>query len=110
MSKMIIGSTFTLCCLGLILLGGCAQSGGAALASTIAVIINEDKLPSDFIGDAVSGEDCNSIRRMEDGGPLCRKLITPEFIDRPVYCYRTLGAVECFDKRDPYGTGAQMIE
>ncbi len=110
MAKTIINLAFGLCCSGLILLGGCAESGVGFAASTIAVIINEDKLPSDFIGDAVSGEDCNSIRRMEDGGPLCRKLITPEFIDRPVYCYRTLGAVECFDKRDPYGTGAQMIE
>ncbi|MFK7867207.1 MAG: hypothetical protein AB8B77_07205 [Alphaproteobacteria bacterium] len=87
-----------------------AEPGVLLAASSLAIIITEDKLPTDLIGDAATGEDCNAIRRLEDKGPLCRPHITPEIIDRPIYCYRTLGAVECFSKRDPYDSSAQIIE
>lgn len=86
------------------------ETGAALVATSIAIIITEGKLPTDLVADEITGEDCNAIRRFKDKGDLCRPRIKPEFIDKPVYCYRTLGAVECYDRRDPYKVGAQMIE
>ena len=95
------------------LLGLSACSGIEPLAavgiSSVAVIITEDKLPTDLIADAVTNQDCNSIRKMEDKGPLCRDKAEETYIETPVFCYRTLGTIECYDKRDPNNVGAQHI-
>lgn len=86
-------------------LTGCASNlatpAGIFLAST-AVVINEDKTPTDLIASAMTGMDCDTIRKSRDKGPLCR----PEeeaVIERPIFCYRTLGTINCFDRPDPYG-------
>ena len=92
----------------LILTGCGAEPGFIALAGATSTIINTDKLPTDFIGDAVTGLDCNTIRQTRDKGPLCR---APEqrVIERPVYCYRTLGDMNCYEQPDPFGDGAQQV-
>ena len=90
-------------------LAGCgAEPGFVALAGATSTIINTDKLPTDFIADAVTGLDCNSIRQSRDKGPLCR---APEqrVIERPVYCYRTLGDMNCYEAPDPFRDGAQQV-
>ncbi|MEQ8604569.1 MAG: hypothetical protein RIB45_14740 [Marivibrio sp.] len=92
-------------------LGGCIGGVGtgallAAGATTTTVL--EDKLPSDFIAEAVTGQDCSYIRQLEDKGPLCRPE-RREVIERPLYCYRTLGQIECFEERDPYGIGQRTV-
>jgi hypothetical protein len=74
---------------------------GLAAVST-AIIINEDKTPSDIIASAVTGEDCNTIRKSRDKGPLCRAP-REEIIEPPLFCYRTLGDINCFAEPDPYG-------
>lgn len=85
-----------------------AEPGFIALAAATSTVVNSDKLPTDFIADAVTGLDCNSIRQSEDKGPLCR---APEqrVIERPVYCYRTLGNINCYDHPDPYRDGAEQV-
>lgn len=87
---------------------GGADAGFLAVAGATSTIINTDKLPTDFIADAVTGLDCNSIRQSRDKGPLCR---APEqrVIERPVYCYRTLGDMNCYERPDPFGDGAQQV-
>ena len=77
-------------------------------AVTTAVIINEDKTPSDLIASAGTGQDCDTIRKSRDKGPLCRAP-REEVIEAPVFCYRTLGTVNCFAEPDPYGYDQQEI-
>ncbi|RVU38784.1 hypothetical protein EOI86_05815 [Hwanghaeella grinnelliae] len=96
--------------LAILALAGCggAEPGFLALTAATSTVINSDKLPTDFIADAVTGLDCNSIRQSMDKGPLCR---APEqrVIERPVYCYRTLGTINCYDQPDPYRDGAEQV-
>ncbi|MDF1749853.1 MAG: hypothetical protein P1V34_13360 [Alphaproteobacteria bacterium] len=77
-------------------------------AVTTAVIINEDKTPSDLLASAITGQDCDTIRKNRDKGPLCRAP-REEVIEAPVFCYRTLGNVNCFSEPDPYGYDQQEI-
>ena len=96
--------------LTILALAGCsgAEPGFLALTAATSTVVNSDKLPTDFIADAVTGLDCNSIRQSMDKGPLCR---APEqrVIERPVYCYRTLGTINCYDQPDPYRDGAEQV-
>ena len=92
---------------------GCAASslGVGLLTASTSVIVMEDKLPTDLLAEYATGKDCNAIRRMEDKGPLCRSPARiVEYIEPLIYCYRTLGAVECYDRPDPYNAGARPIE
>lgn len=88
-----------------LILSGCASDlatpAGLLMAST-AVVINEDKTPTDLIASAVTGLDCDTIRKSRDKGPLCRPQ-EQDVIERPIFCYRTLGTINCFDRPDPYG-------
>jgi hypothetical protein len=102
---------------GLLLLAACdtAASGVAGVSTAAALgvgatafIINEDKLPTDLIAEAVTGLDCNTIRKQKDKGPLCRPA-RQEVIEAPVYCYKTLGRIDCFDRPNPYGYQQQTI-
>lgn len=84
-------------------LAGCtgAETGFALAVGATSTLINTDKLPFDHIGDAVTGLDCNSLRRMEDGGALCRSKDYGRVIEKPVYCYPTLGEMDCYAYPDP---------
>ncbi|MDW3207137.1 MAG: hypothetical protein R8L07_16480 [Alphaproteobacteria bacterium] len=79
-----------------------------ALLATGAVIIAEDKTPTDLIASAVTGMDCDTIRKSRDKGPLCRPE-KEEVIEAPLYCYRTLGTVNCFERPNPYGYQQRTI-
>ena len=92
-------------------LGGCiggVGTGALLAAGATTTTVMEDKLPSDFIAEAVTGQDCSYIRHVKDKGPLCRPE-RREVIERPLYCYRTLGQIECFEERDPYGIGQRTV-
>jgi hypothetical protein len=82
-------------------LSGCvfAATPGTLIASSLmasqASLAFTKKLPTDHIGDSVTGLDCNYNRSLKDGGFLCR----PEgaqIVEAPLYCYRTLGRVDCY--------------
>ena len=48
-----------------------------------------------------SGQECNFLKSQKDGGPLCRDSFERVVYEPPLYCYRTLGEIACYDKRDP---------
>ncbi|MBP5856807.1 hypothetical protein KAJ83_07290 [Marivibrio halodurans] len=88
-------------------IGGVSAPAVAAVGAT-ATIVLEDKLPTDYLAEAVTGQDCSYIRHVEDKGPLCRPP-RREVVERPLYCYRTLADIECFEERDPYGIGQRTV-
>lgn len=94
------------------LLAGCSGSDvltpATLLMASAAVVINEDKTPSDLIASSMTGLDCDTIRKSRDKGPLCRPL-QEDVIDPPVYCYKTLGKIDCFRTPDPYGYPQQKV-
>jgi hypothetical protein len=70
--------------------------GGAMLAN----FIYTDKLPTDYLAEFASGQECNFLKAQKDGGPLCRDSFERVVYEPPLYCYRTLGEIACYDKRD----------
>jgi hypothetical protein len=71
--------------------------GGAMLAN----FVYTDKLPTDYLAEFASGQECNFLKSQKDGGPLCRDSFERVVYEPPLYCYRTLGEIACYDKRDP---------
>ncbi len=96
--------------LAALLLAGCFGVGApAAIAGGAAsTVIAEDKLPTDFLAEAVTGQDCNYIRHLDDKGPYCRPR-ERRVIERPLYCYRTLGGIDCYEERNPYGVHQRTV-
>jgi len=79
--------------------------GGAMLAN----FIYTDKLPTDYIAEFASGQECNFLKAQKDGGPFCRDSFEQIVYEAPLYCYRTLGEIACYDKRDPYGPSTTQV-
>ncbi len=93
-----------LCTVGL---GGClVQSGVVLSGAALYSLTTTDKLPHDHLVSAATGADC-SIVAFEQTGQYC----PPELaVDRSdVYCYRTLGGVDCHLIPDPYRNGNRAI-
>ena len=89
------------CVLGTSFLGSAAIISGTSFVHT-------QNLPTDTIAEAVTGYDCSFVRQLKDGGTLCRNP-HKEYVEAPRYCYRELGTVTCYNKEDPYNTGAKAI-
>lgn len=91
-----------------------AACGGAesvyVIGASLANFIHTDRVPLDYIAEYASGQECNLLKSIEDGGPLCRKSFTRTVIEPPLYCYRTIGKPSCYVSPDPYKTGAQTIK
>ena len=88
----------------------CGTSSFLVLSSSLANFIQTDKLPIDYVAEWASGKECRSLAAMKDGGPLCRKSFEPPRIfQKPIYCYRTLGRITCYDEPDPYRTSLQRV-
>lgn len=79
--------------------------GGAALAN----FVYSDKLPTDYIAEFASGQECSFLKSLKDDGPLCRESFDRVVYERPIYCYRTLGRIDCFEHRDPYGRSTTRV-
>lgn len=97
---------------GLLFLSGCGPETMAlyGAAATTAMIVETDKTPSDLLGSVATGMDCDTIRAKRDKGAWCRQPDAGVVIEPPLYCYRTLGTVSCYDRPDPYGTGQQEVK
>ena len=80
------------------------------LGAGLANFIHTDRVPTDYIAEYASGQECNLLKSIEDGGPLCRNSFNPTVVEPPLYCYRTLGEPSCYVSPDPYKTGAQTIK
>ena len=100
--------------IGLALLAGLSGCTAIALAPAAAVYaavegvsLNQtDKLMSDHVVSAVTGQDC-SFLKYKDTGNYCRsaaEIAASEAIarrDLSDYCYRRRGMVTCYDTPDP---------
>ena len=94
-----------------VLLAACGTTttfyfAGASLAN----FIYTDKLPTDYLAEFASGQECNFLKSQKDGGPLCRDSFDRVVYERPLYCYRTLGEIACYDKQDPYGRNSTRVQ
>ncbi|NKB58945.1 MAG: hypothetical protein GKS00_21660 [Alphaproteobacteria bacterium] len=93
----------------LFLLTSCGTESVFVLGAGLANFVYTDKVPTDYIAEAASGKECNLLQAIEDGGPMCRDSFEQQVIEKPIYCYRTLGQPTCYATPDPYGTGAERI-
>lgn len=94
----------------LLALAACGSSSFLVLSSSVANFIQTDKMPTDYVAEWASGKECRALVAMKDGGPLCRKSFDPPRVyEKPVYCYRTLGSITCYDEPDPYRTSTQRV-
>ena len=93
----------------LFLLTACGTESVYVTGPGLANFVHTDKLPTDYIAERASRKECNLLKSIEDGGPMCRDSFKREVIEKPIYCYRTLGQPTCYATPDPYGTGAERI-
>lgn len=93
-----------------VLLGSCgpmAMSGLPFLGQADAVtVIGTDKTIADHLVSFSSGKNCSTVRR-ERGLHYCEE-DEPEVKSR-VHCYKTLGRVTCYNRRDPHASGARKL-
>lgn len=94
----------------LFLLASCGTESAFVLGAGLANFVYTDQVPTDYIAEFASGKQCNLLKAIQDGGPLCRDSFTRQIIEKPIYCYRTLGLPTCYATPDPYGTGARKIQ
>jgi len=87
----------------------CGTESVYVLGAGLANFIYTDQVPTDFVAEYASGKQCSLLKAIEDGGPLCRDSYQRKIIEKPIYCYRTIGVPTCYATPDPYGTGAQQI-
>jgi hypothetical protein len=95
------------------LLSGCAVAALPAAAVYGGVeglsLNHTDKLMSDHVVSAVTGQDC-SFLKYKNTGIYCRSAAeiaeqaAKERRDLSGYCYRRLGTVTCYDSPDPTAT------
>ena len=71
-----------------------------------ATVITTGKTISDHIVSYATGKNCSTVRR-QTGQNFCEEddLSTPE----EIYCYNSLGDVNCFASPQPYGQGGQTV-
>ena len=93
----------------LFLLTACGTESVYVIGTGLANFVHTDNLPTDYIAERASGKEFNLLKSIEDGGPMCRDSFKREVIEKPIYCYRTLGQPTCYATPDPYGTGAERI-
>ena len=96
------------------LLSGCAVAALPAAAVYGGVeglsLNHTDKLMSDHLVSAVTGQDC-SFLKYKDSGIYCRSAAeiaeqaAKERRDLSSYCYRRLATVTCYDSPDPTASG-----
>lgn len=90
------------------LLAGC--SGTAAVVAggaSLATFINTDKFVTDHVASAATGMDCSSLNVTTKQGAYCKAYQDPKAAALAAeqnypFCYRTLGAITCYDQPDPF--------
>ena len=70
------------------------------LGASMATLPQTKKTPTDHLMSWATGRDCSMIHYEQDGA-FCQD--PPREIDRRnLYCFKTLGGVECHQRPDPY--------
>jgi len=93
-----------------LLLASCGTESVYVLGAGLASFVYTDQVPTDYIAQYASGKQCSLLKAIQDGGPLCRESFTRQIVEKPIYCYRTLGLPTCYATPDPYGTGARKVQ
>lgn len=79
--------------------GGCAPPAMVGMAVSAASLTSTKKTLTDHVATAVMGRDC-SVIALNETGQYCPEQVV---VDRSnLYCYRTLGGVDCHTLPDPY--------
>ncbi len=104
----------------LLLLGGCGGEVGLVLVGASAVsFATTDKFLTDHAVSYATGEDCSALQ-LEQTGDYCRSELenaelAAEAEQRQnaaapeLYCYRTLGDINCYQEPDYQASLAQQI-
>ncbi len=83
---------------GFFILGGCSLVPPVAALDS-ATVMGTKKTMADHLISVASGKDCSTVRSGL-GQSYCKEdELNPE---PAIYCYRTLGAVTCYDRPDPH--------
>lgn len=96
----------------LLVLTGCSLAASAPSAVPPLAgfeglsVIGTQKTLTDHLVSFSTGKDCSTIRK-ERGMTYCveDEVTTPE----EVYCYNTLGAINCYAQPQPYGSEYQPV-
>lgn len=87
-----------------LLLAGCDAAGYLA-AGTGASLVTMQRTPVDAVYSLITGRDC-SVVHAQRNGEYCRDDPPPEAVP---YCTRSLGTVDCWTARDPFGARQQEV-
>ena len=90
------------------LAAACGTESVAIVGAGIASFIHTDRFPTDYIGELATGKQCDTLSALKFGTPFCHDPV--QVFQRPLYCYRSLGSIECYATPDPYGTGARRVQ
>ena len=91
-------------------LTGCAglPLAGVVGGAEVASVVNTDKTLTDHVASNLTGHDCSTVK-VKSRGKYC---IDQNSIPAPqpaVYCYRSLGDINCYENPDPYANGAVQV-
>ena len=107
--------------MALLLLAGCGGEVGLALVGASAVsFATTDKFLGDHAVSYATGENCSSLQ-LEQTGDYCssREEIAASEAEAeerrlaaspPMYCYRTLGDITCYEEQDYQASVAQRVQ
>lgn len=94
-----------LACLMLLSLPACdpATAAFVLVGSTAVSLAHSDKTVPDHVASWATGEDCSYLRYSEEEGPYCLTEAELETVSEEpqLVCYRTLGAIDCYETTDP---------
>ncbi|MEK7820207.1 MAG: hypothetical protein AAB543_03770 [Pseudomonadota bacterium] len=83
----------------LLALAGCGAVPGFAQVEGATTVVTEKPLSDHFVS-FFSGKNCSTIRR-EKGQAYCEEDEMRSGAPK-VYCYRSIGGVNCYDRPDPF--------
>ncbi|MEO5336718.1 MAG: hypothetical protein H7841_07490 [Magnetospirillum sp. WYHS-4] len=96
--------------LALMVVTGCGVvSSGAAPGlgqAEVASVMVSKKTITDHVVSYMSGKNC-TFMRSNQGLTYCEE--DEKFPKPPVYCYKTLGQVTCYDRPDPFDPRTQKL-
>ncbi|CAK0767515.1 hypothetical protein WCLP8_4110002 [uncultured Gammaproteobacteria bacterium] len=82
------------------------QLAAAGIGLGMVPLGTTKKIAPDYIASAITGRDC-SIVTLEQTGYYCPP--TYEVDRSKLYCYKTLGGIDCHEAPDPYHNGTQAL-
>lgn len=98
-------------------LGGCSEPTSLALTgASLISFAATDKFLMDHVASWATGKDCSMAAAGADGR-YCRpdeEIATPGFqtliAESPLYCYRTLAEITCYESPDPQASASRRVQ